>query len=451
MRWQHWLVMASTAGCTTGSGSRMVDETFALGALRRPTEDPRDTAREDAGLAGPVTRAQILALAVARDAGLRALVHEARAALHAARAEGALPPPELNAQVWNLPLARPYALGEAGMYMVEARQMFPAAGSRDARARAAAEEARERVAALGARESEVLSQAGQAYADYLHGALEHRVHANHLGLLDAMLGAARARFASGGPLADVPRIESEQARTHRAMTRIDSELERARAALNTLLRREADAPFGPPADLAPETVQLPLADLLALAARARSELGQARARIRSAAARSDAARAESRWPTFTGALSYWQDPMLRPGVGATVAATLPWVWGGAAERVAEARERELAEAASADRVTVTVRSEVAVARARLEGLSRELTVLRREARPAAARAETAVRVSYVAGRGDLLAWIDAARQVLDVETEEADVTSAMAHAATDLEQAVGAALPRVAVETDALP
>lgn len=127
------------------------------------------------------------------------------------------------------------------------------------------------------------------------------------------------------------------------------------------------------------------------------------------------------------------------------------MWGGAAERVAEARERELAEAATADRVTVTVRSEVAVARARLEGLSRELTVLRREARPAAARAETAVRVSYVAGRGDLLAWIDAARQVLDVETEEADVTSAMAHAATDLDQAVGAALPRVAIETDASP
>lgn len=448
MRWLPWLVAASATGCVAGSTSRLVDETFALPAMRRAAAAAREETREDAELTGPVTRPQIVALAVARDPGLRAVVHEARAALHAARAEGALPAPEVNAQVWNLPLARPYALGEAAMYMVEVRQMFPAAGARDARARAAAEEARGRVAELAARESDVAARAGQAYADYVHGALDHRVHAAHLDLLGAMLDAARARFAGGGALADVPRIESERARTRRAIARIASEIDRARATLNALLRRSPDAPLGPPADRSAETVRLPLDDLLSLAARTRGDLRQAQARIRAARARSDAARAESRWPTFTAALSYWQDPQQRPGVGATVAATLPWVWGGARDRLAEARERELAELAGAESVTVTARGELAVAQARLHGLERELVVLRREARPAAVRSVEAVRASYVAGRSELLAWIDAARQVLDVEKEEVDVTAAMAHAATDLERAVGAPLPRTAVATD---
>jgi outer membrane protein, heavy metal efflux system len=440
------LFAASLTGCLAGSTTRMLDDTLALPALRRSHETPRDTAREEALLTGPITRAQVLALAVSRDPGLHSLVHEARAALHGARAAGSLPPPEVDAQVWNLPLARPYALGEAAMYMLEARQMFPAAGSRDARARAYAEEARGRVSALAARESEVLARAGQAYADYVHGVLDHRVHAVHHQLLGAMLDAARARYAGGGALADVPRIESERARTRRSISHVSADIDRARATLNAMLQRRPDAPLGEPADLAPETVRVPTDDLLALAARSRGELGEARARVRSAAARREAARAESRWPVFTGTLGYWQDPQRRPGLGAMVAATLPWVWGGASARLDEARERELAEAEAVDRVTVDVRAEVCVAQARLEGLARELAVLRREARPAAARAVEAVRAAYVAGRGDLLAWIDAARQVLDVDMEEVEVTTGIAHAATELERAVGAPLPRVPVD-----
>ncbi|TAK30824.1 MAG: TolC family protein [Myxococcaceae bacterium] len=249
-------------------------------------------------------------------------------------------------------------------------------------------------------------------------------------------------------MTDIPRIETEQARTRRALARVEADIARARAALNALLRREADAPLGPPSDVAPETVPLPLDELLSLAARARGDLGQARARIRAAHARTEAASAESRWPTITAALSYWQDPQMRPGLGATVAAALPWVWAGARERLAEARERELAESEGVESVTVTARGEVTVAHARLHGLERELVVLRREARPAAARSTDALRAAYAAGRGGLLDWIDAARQLHDIGEEEADVTASMVRTAADLERAVGVALPRstIAIE-----
>ncbi len=448
MRWLPWLMAAATLGCASGATDRLVDETFELasareaGSARGPTPPAPD-------LTGPVTREQVLALVVARDPGLAARALRVRAALHTARAEGALPAPEINGQVWNLPLARPYALGEANMYMVEVRQMFPAAGVRDARARAQTEEARGMVAELTEREQEVLQRAGQAYADYVHGTLDHRVHAGHLALLAEMLDAVRARLTAGGTtLGDVARVEAERARTRREIARINGEIAQARATLNALLLRAPDAPLGPPADLAPQTVRLPTSELLGRAARARSVFAQARTRIGAAHARSDAARAEAIWPEVTVALSYWQDPQQRPGVGTTVAMSLPWVWSGARERLAAARAREAAEVVEARATAVDVQVELTVALERLWALEQEFDVLRTDARPAALHAIDAVRDGYVAGRGTLLDWLDAARGVLDVDMDEAGVTANLAHAVVDLEHAVGAPLPRVGLAVD---
>ena len=84
-----------------------------------------------------------------------------------------------------------------------------------------------------------------------------------------------------------------------------------------------------------------------------------------------------------------------------------------------------------------------------EALEHELVVLHTEERPAASRAVEAVRAAYVGGHAPLLEWIDAARQVLDVEMEEVEVTSSMAHAAVDLDRAVGMPVPRRAFDADA--
>lgn len=438
-----WIVAASAASCVAGSTQRLADETLRMPSVQAAAA-PREASREEeASLEAPVTRERVLALVVARDPGLTARARRARAMLHAARAEGSLPPPELDTQVWNLPLARPYALGEASMYMVQVRQMFPAPGSLDARSRAMVEEARAMAAELAAREQEVAWRAAQAYADYAHGALDHRVHTEHLALLAEMLDATRRRLAAGGAaLRDVARVETEQAQTRRRIARIDGEIARARAALNALLLRPHRAPIGPPTDLDPYTVDLPEQELLARSMRANGMLARARARVGAAQARSEAARAESRWPQFSTALGYWQDPQMRPGLGASVAMTIPWLWSGPGERAGEARENEAAEAASAREAAVDVRSEVGIALERLRALEREHVVLRAQSRPAAERSLDAIRSAYVTGGATLLDWLDASRTLLDVAMEEAEVTSNLAHAAADLERAVGERLPR---------
>ena len=232
-------------------------------------------------MTGALSREAVVASVVARDPGLAARTHRVRAALHAARAEGSLPPPEASFQVWNVPLARPYALNDAQMYMVEVRQMFPAIGLLDARARARTEEARASAADLTVRQAEVVRRVNDAYADYLGAMLDHRVHDAHLRLLGEMLDVARARFAANGnTLADVARIEVEQARVRRDLTRIDGQIARARVTLNTLLLRPVGAALGEPADSVPQVVRLPLDELIQRALRARGLYAQATARAR---------------------------------------------------------------------------------------------------------------------------------------------------------------------------
>ncbi len=360
-----------------------------------------------------------------------------------------MPSPELGLEAWNLPLARPYALGEANMYMVELRQRFPAAGSLDARARAMADEAHAMVAELASEERQIAQRAADAYADYVHGIRDHAIHHDHLALLEQMQGAVRARFTTGGTgLADAAKIDLEIAKTRRDIARIDGDITRARATINSLLRRPADAPLGPPSDIAPMTVRLSADELVARAERSRGAFVAARDRIQAAQARREAAEAEARWPELMVGVGYWQDPNMRPGYGANVSMSLPWLWGEKRDRVAEAREREAAETSALAGASVEAQSEITEAHARVVTAERELQVLHTQALPAARRSIDAIRAVYTTGSASLLEWIDAARSFLDLEMEEAHISAELARAVASLERSVGAALPLTAVATE---
>jgi outer membrane protein TolC len=412
--------------------------------LRERSEDPPPLP----DLSGPISRDTIVALAVSRSPGLTAMAHRARAMVHGARAEGSLPSPELGLEAWNLPLARPYAVGEANMYMVELRQRFPAAGSLDARARAMANEAHAVVAELASEERQTAQRAADAYADYVHGVRDHALHHDHLALLEQMQGAVRARYTTGGSgLADAARIDVEIAKTRRAIARIDGDIARARGTINAVLRRPADAPLGPPSDIAPKTVRLSVDELLTRAEQNRGTFVAARDRIQAAQARREAAEAEARWPEFMVGVGYWQDPAMRPGFGANVSMSLPWLWGGQRHRVSEAREQEAAEASALAGASVEAQSEITEAHARVAAAERELQVLHAEALPAARRSIDAVRAVYATGNASLLEWVDAVRSALDLEMEEADIAAELAHSVASLERSVGTTLPLTALAT----
>ena len=295
-------------------------------------------------------------------------------------------------------------------------------------------------------------RAADAHADYVHGHQDHALHHQHLALLEQMQSAVQARFSTGGAgLSDVARVDLERAKTRRAIARIDGDIARARSAINALLRRGVDSPLGAPRDVGPETVRLPVEDLMARASTSRGAALAAQARVRAARARRDAAEAEARVPEFMVGLGYWQDPKRRPGFGATASMSLPWLWGPQQHRLDEARELEASELSLEDGARVELQSEVAGALAQLAASERELVVVRGQAVPAARRSIDAMRAAYTTGSASLVEWVDTARSVLDLEMEETDLTADLAHAVAALERAVGARLPRVAVSTEEYP
>lgn len=430
-------------GCVSARTGQGLSDTYRAATLRLDERLPAPDAGADLQLGSPLDRDIVVALAVARSPSLAAMAHRARAMIHAGRAERSLPSPEAGAEVQNLPLTRPYALGDAGMYMVEFQQRFPPAGSLDARARAMAEEAQAMLAELAAEERMTAQRAADAFAEYAQGTQERALQARQVALLEQMGSAIRARYTTGGAaLADAPRIELEIANTRRAIARTEGNVVRARSVLNALLRRPASALLGAPREVPAETVRLSVDELLARAAVSRGATLAAEARLRAAGARRAAANAEASVPEFMVGFGYWQDPRMRPGIGLTFSMSLPWLWGPQSERAAQAEEEEAAERSALDAAGIDAQSEVTEAHALLLALEAQLLVVDAQALPAVRRAIDALAVAYVTGNASLLEWIDAARSVLDLEMEKAELGGELARSIAALEQAVGAGLPR---------
>lgn len=443
---------AVAGGCVSTQTARTLNRSYES-ATARVREAPRPSTEgstaAEAELAGPLVRDVVVAEAVARSPALAVMAHRARALVHAGRAEGSLPAAELGAEAWNLPLARPYAVGEADMYMINLRQRFPAAGSLDARARAMAEEAQAMLAELSSEERLVAERAANAFADYAQAFAEKRLLERQLALLSRMGQAVRARYTTGGSgLAEAARIDVEVTKAQRALARVGGDIARSRATLNAVLRRPPGAALGDPRETPPETVRLTVEDLIARAEANRGVTLSADARLRAASARREAAEAEARVPEFMVGMGYWQAIGRRPGLGLSASMSLPWLWGPSRDRVRQAREEEAAGRAERDSAGLDTQAEVSEAHARLLALEAQLLVIRGQALPATSRSMEALTAAFSTGNASLLEWVDVARSLLDLEMEMIVLHGDLQRGVASLEQAVGAALPRVPLHED---
>jgi outer membrane protein TolC len=440
-----WFVLLVLGGCVPERARDLIDEVAREPAIERGSLPTTSSEAETLDESLQLELDALQRMAVARDPELAAMAHQARAMLHVGRAETELPPPELGVQVWNLRLTPPYDVSTLDMVMFELRQAFPPGGVRDAMGRAMAEEARAMAAEIAGREQELRVMVAERHAELTAAVRSRAVFTDLDQVLGRMIEVARARHTvEGTALDEVVRLEAERAGVIRRIERVDRNAAVARAALNALLQRPPGAPFGEPVDAEARTVHLPLEDLIARMERSRAVLGASRARIDAARARAEAARTEAERPDVMLGVTAWYSPMGNDaGVGGMVSVSLPWATGRARERAAAAAELEAGEDAAARGSITESRGEVGRALARLAGLERELAVLRSQVRPAAERSVEAMSAAFVAGRSDLLPWIDALRMALDVRMEEIDVTMELAMAVAELEEAVGEPLPQV--------
>lgn len=410
----------------------------ATEASARSVSPERSAPVDDEALGETLELGPLVAEVLAQDPELGAKAHEVRSIVEDARAEGALPEPGLYVEIWNAPLTRPYALRQADMIMVGVQQTLPAPGVRSARAEARLADARVALAELHARERELTEQVTTLFVDYVAATLADRARAAQQSVLDAMHDAAVARVASGGSIGDVARVDVERVSLARARRLTASELARIRVELNVLLARDPDAPMGSPSIEITSPEDLATEELGPRAARTSSAVVVARARTEASGARARVARYEARRPSFMFSVAWYQAPTMRAGVGGMVTMSLPWLSRGPSARERAAREDAARDESLALAEERRALAEARVVSVRIESLEASLESIR-ATREATLRALESLPLEYVAGRIDLLAWMDASRQLLDADLEAASTMAELGRAVAELERALGIA------------
>jgi cobalt-zinc-cadmium efflux system outer membrane protein len=394
---------------------------------------------DDAELERTAKLQTILRIALARNRDVAENQARAAAAEAHGRAASRLPDLELKYEQWGVPLSRPYALDSAQTLMIGLRQTFPAWGTLDARGRAASEEAGSARDMSRARRQEVAAQVRRTYATYYKADQELRLHLEHVGLTSRVLELARLNQRTGhGSLQDVLRLELEMTRLHTDVARIEREERSSRALLNALMDRPAEAPLGPPEDLA----VIPAMEIATLEKGIdanRPEIGSAARAVRRSEALLDGARHAARFPEVMVGLDYWYMPTIpdHQAYGAMVGINLPWLSGRHGDEEREAEQTVHAEAAALESAQNAVRYELHDAAARLESARQSFTIIDQELLAQARRSLEATQSEYASGHGDAVGVLDALRSYLQVRIERVRALAELASSQADLERAAG--------------
>jgi outer membrane protein TolC len=405
------------------------------------TSDSRPLpAADQAELARSARLETILRVALERNRDLAEADARARAAEARSRAASRLPDLEAKYEQWGVPLARPYALNEANTIMLGVRQTFPAWGSLDARGRAAAEDAGAAADTLRERRQEIAAQVRRAYAIYYRSDQELRLHLEHAGLTSRIIELAKLNQRTGhGTLQDVLRLEVELTRVHTDVARIEREQRSSRALLNALMDRGADAPLGPPEDLA----VVATGEVAALEQKVdanRPEINAATRAVRRSEAMLDAARRSAELPQLMVGLDYWYMPMFpdfQHAYGAMVAINLPWLSGRRRDEQREAEQNVIAERHALEATQVAARYELRDAAARVDSAKQSFTIVDQDLLAQARKSLEATQSEYASGRGDATTMLDALRTYVQVRIERVRALAELASSQADLERAAG--------------
>lgn len=255
--------------------------------------------------------------------------------------------------------------------------------------------------------------------------------------LERFVELARTKYAAGAASqSDVLRAELERDGLRAAREGAVRDALLATSALNALLDRRPDAALGP-VRLPPLPVPEPLAGLLQRAQERHPDLSAARARLEYG--REMVGHADLAWvPDLVFGGAYVRDfGADEDELELTAGLSLPvWGWKNQAHRrEAQAVCREAEAEVRGARARVL--DEVVQAAGRLQAAAAQERILREQALPTAARNVAVTEAAYVAGQVDLLALIDAQRQVLGQRIEQARLEGEGLAAEAALRRATG--------------
>jgi outer membrane protein, heavy metal efflux system len=398
---------------------------------------PGPVAPEDVELARRLTLDLVLERVLARNPELAEVAERASARNARIQVAAQLPSPELQAQLWQQPLDRPWEVDRAGMVMLGVRQMLPAPGARDARTRAARAGAAAGQDLLESRRLDLTAQARRAFAAYAHAAREEEIHLQHVDLNQHIVSLARGRFEAGRmSKRDLLRTTFELSRLHADVANVQALGRASRALLNTLMARDPDAPLGPP--VPPQRDDQP--DLQALDGRldARPDLRAAADRVAEREAALEAARREAGWPSLMVGADYGYMPVDGTHTYTLmVGGPLPWLWGGRQAEVTAAERDLAAERRALEAARRQGRFEVREAQARLESAREQFEILDGDLEPQARRGAEEAQAEFITGQGEAVSALEALHSLLSLRLQRSRALQLLEEAEADLDRAAG--------------
>ncbi len=352
---------------------------------------------------------------VTRNPELAAMESRVEAARHRVGQASALPDPELEIGIKDIPFANPsFTRSDFTMEMISARQMFPGAGKRGTRRSAAAAEA-EAVAAEHVLHVRSLA-ADVADAFFALGELDARIQIleESRERLQRAAASAMERYRVGkGVQADVLRANLEATSVEERLSTLRAERRKEAARFNTLQLLPPDwsvAPVGLPSE---EPSAGKREEILRRAMEESPAVAQATSALRKAQEESKLARLERR-PDFTAMTYYGRRQRFENLAGASIAFNLPFVQSKRlSERAAEAEANLSGARAGLEAARNGVRRGVEEAQADLERNASQIRLYLDSILSQAEINYRAAAEAYAVGQIDFLTYV---RSAIDLDT-----------------------------------
>jgi cobalt-zinc-cadmium efflux system outer membrane protein len=391
--------------------------------------DPSSRAASNAEPAPGPTVEELLALVRNFNPDLAAAALDREQAVAKIYPAGALDDPMLN-------LARDQGFRNTTFSVA---QEFPLWGKRELRSGVATADAAAAKGREGSVATELEEQVKVTFAQYYQSDRAIGVTREINALLRDLAGTVRARYGQGlGSQSDAIRADLEQTRLGPKLSALERDEQVAKAKINALIARPADAKLAPPATLrkVPGLASLQLDVLMARARDGNPMLATARAEI--AVAEGEHTLVDKSWyPDVTLSVGGNDLPNQSPRVVAGVGIKIPLQWGVRDAQAHAASAKKAAAQARRDGTLLKIESDLQVALATLNQAQRTAELLKNALTQQSAAAYRSALVTYERGRGDLTPVLDAARQQLEVRLELLEVQMQEQTALATIERLIG--------------
>lgn len=393
----------------------------------------------------PMSLAEIESVALANNLEIRLMNERVKQVKASVTTASVLQDPSFMYRGWGAPLLRPWDLNRT-QHMFMFSQTIPGSGKRELSFIAADQAVEVAEADLEAKKRDVAARVRAAFYELLRNHDELDLHDNQVALSQQAVAAARIKYTAGRvPQQDVLKAQVALTKLADHLVMFLQEGDLARAHLNTLMGRDPAAPLEVSGQHSIPSELPPVATLQQTAIEHRPELQAIDAAIRQSETNVRLARRNYK-PDITISAGYMLMPagsMNRNGYMAELSVGLPWLNRSKHDvEIEQARSAASVRRAELDLQKSFVFQEIQEALIRANAAKRLVELYRDTLRPQADATLRAASVAYQTEQADFLNLIDSQNTALEVEYSFFRALADFDSRITDLERAVGTAIPR---------